>query len=107
MVAPIATSARVTADGKFFRLGGKKFHLKGVSYGPFAADGGEGTFASPEQTARYFAQLRELGASLIRVYYFPPRNSRIWAKSRAVCSGLAKVPSTPSGANGPYETPLR
>jgi len=39
MVAPIATSARVVVDGKFFRLGGKKFYLKGVSYGPFAPDG--------------------------------------------------------------------
>lgn len=60
-------------DGKFFRLGGKKFFLKGVSYGPFAPDGSAGNFASPEQTARDFAQIRELGANLIRVYYVPPR----------------------------------
>src|SRR5580692_6035915 len=73
MVAPASTPARVTVDGKFFRLGGKKFYLKGVSYGPFAPNGEEGTFASPEQTARDFAQIRELGANLIRVYYVPPR----------------------------------
>ena len=27
---------RVTVDGKFFRLGGRKFYPKGVTYGPFA-----------------------------------------------------------------------
>ena len=64
---------RVTVDGKFFRLGGKKFHVKGVSYGPFAPEGERGHFASPEQTMRDFAQIRELGANLVRVYHVPPR----------------------------------
>src|SRR5882724_8017 len=73
MVAPVSTSARVMADGKFFRLGGKKFYLKGVSYGPFAPGREAEHFAPPEQTARDFAQIRELGANLIRVYYVPPR----------------------------------
>ena len=72
MVAPASTPTRVTVDGKFFRLGGKKFYLKGVSYGPFAPDGAEGTFASREQTAKDFAQIRELDANVIRVYYVPP-----------------------------------
>ncbi|MDB6122613.1 MAG: glycosyl transferase family 2 [Pedosphaera sp.] len=60
-------------DGKFFRLNGKKFYLKGVSYGPFAPDAAGGTFASREQTARDFTQIRELGATVVRVYYVPPR----------------------------------
>jgi GT2 family glycosyltransferase len=64
---------RVTVDGKFFRLGGKKLCLKGVSYGPFAPNGADGAFASREQTARDFAQIRELGANLVRVYHVPPR----------------------------------
>jgi GT2 family glycosyltransferase len=63
----------VTVDGKFFRLAGKKFYLKGVCYGPFSPEGAEGTFASREQTARDFAQIRELDANLIRVYHVPPR----------------------------------
>ena len=73
MPAPVTSPVRVTVDGKFFRLGGQKFYLKGVSYGPFAPEAGEGNFASREQTARDFAQVRELGANLVRIYNVPPR----------------------------------
>jgi glycosyltransferase involved in cell wall biosynthesis len=64
---------RVTLDGKFFRLGGKKFHVKGVAYGPFAPDPSGLPFASRERTSGDFALLRELGANLIRVYAVPPK----------------------------------
>jgi len=60
-------------DGKFFRLGGKKFHAKGVAYGPFAPNAAGQPFASVEQTARDFAQIRELGANVIRVYHVPAK----------------------------------
>ena len=30
------SATRVSANGKFFRIGEQKFHLKGLSYGPFA-----------------------------------------------------------------------
>src|SRR5260370_7807657 len=73
MVAPAFFLGRVTVDGKFFRLGDKKFYPKGVSYGPFAPNAERGTFASREQTARDFAQIRDLGANLVRVYHVPPR----------------------------------
>lgn len=73
MVASASSGARVTVDGKFFRLGGQKFYLKGVSYGPFVPTTDNGTFASPVQTARDFVQIRELGANLVRVYHVPPR----------------------------------
>ncbi len=63
---------RVRADGKFFRLGGAKFYVKGVTYGPFAPDAQGEFFVSPEQTARDFDQIRQLGANLLRVYYVPP-----------------------------------
>src|ERR1700735_4886206 len=91
MVSPATSSVRVTVDGKFFRLGGKKFFLKGVSYGPFAPDGSAGTFASPEQTARDFAQIRELGANLIRVYHVPPR----WFLDLAADHGLKALVDIP------------
>jgi O-antigen biosynthesis protein len=67
------TSERVTVDGKFFRCGGRKFYVKGVTYGPFAPNAAGEMFASPEQTGRDFEQLRELGANVLRVYYVPPR----------------------------------
>ena len=64
---------RVVLDGKFFRLGGRKFHLKGVTYGPFAPHPQHGFFAGPEQTERDFQLARRLGANLLRVYHVPPR----------------------------------
>src|SRR5207237_881692 len=49
---PVAASSRprVSVDGKFFRLGEKKFYVKGVAYGPFAPNAAGQPFASPEQT---------------------------------------------------------
>src|SRR5581483_5515025 len=91
MAAPASSSMRVTLDGKFFRLGEKKFYLKGVSYGPFTPDGDQGTFAPQEQTARDFAQIRELGANLIRVYHVPPR----WLLDLATEHGLKVLVDIP------------
>ena len=73
MVATSPSQSRVRVDGKFFRLGERKFSPKGVSYGPFAPNADYEPFASREQTARDFAQIRELGANVVRVYYVPPR----------------------------------
>jgi GT2 family glycosyltransferase len=71
-VAP-SSAPRVSVDGKFFRLGEKKFYAKGVAYGPFAPNAAGQPFASPEQTGRDFAQIRELGANLVRVYHVPAK----------------------------------
>lgn len=82
---------RVTVDGKFFRLGDKKFYLKGVSYGPFTPDAEQVTFASREQTAKDFAQIRELGANLVRVYHVPPN----WLLDLATEHGLKVLVDIP------------
>lgn len=68
-----ASRPRAYVDGKFFRRGAEKLHLKGVAYGPFAPNAAGERFASPEQTARDFTLARELGANLLRVYHVPPR----------------------------------
>src|SRR6185369_6983359 len=73
MVVPATPVARVLVDGKFFRLDGKKFFPKGLTYGPFAPNEQKEMFPSREQTTRDFLQLRELGANLLRIYYVPPR----------------------------------
>ena len=73
MAVAASSISRVTVDGKFFRLGAAKFHAKGVAYGPFAPNAAGQPFASPEQTAQDFAQIRELGANLIRVYHVPAK----------------------------------
>ncbi len=64
---------RASVDGKFFRLGSKKFYVKGVSYGPFAPNSAGQPFASPEQTAADFARIQQLGANLIRIYHLPAK----------------------------------
>src|SRR5690348_2062830 len=78
---PGAASPRISVDGKFFRVGEKKFYVKGVGYGPFpppAASSrltaaGPQPFLTPEQTAIDLAQIRELGANLLRLYHPPPK----------------------------------
>lgn len=60
-------------DGKFFRLGERKFYWKGVSYGPFAPNAAGEPFPSPEQTRCDFTRIHELGANLVRIYEVPPR----------------------------------
>lgn len=67
------SSPRARVDGRFFRLGEKKFYPQGVCYGPFAPGAQEDPFPSLEQTASDFRQMRELGANLLRVYHVPPR----------------------------------
>lgn len=84
-MADVAASLpRVRVDGKFFRVGDAKFHVKGAAYGPFAAHAADEPFASPTDTARDFALLRELGANLLRLYNVPPR----WFLDLAAQHGL-------------------
>ncbi len=72
-VRPQAVTHRVTVDGKFFRAGPAKFHVKGVSYGPFAPDDDGFTVGRPEQARRDLEQIVGLGANTLRVYHVPPR----------------------------------
>src|SRR5437899_6234395 len=73
MPVAVTSRLRVGVDGKFFRVGEKKFYVKGVAYGPFAPNAAGQPFASPAQTATDFAQIRELGANLARVYHVPDK----------------------------------
>lgn len=67
------STQRVCVDGKFFRLRDRKFYVKGVAYGPFAPGSTGEPFATPAQTARDFARIRDLGANVVRLYEPPPR----------------------------------
>src|SRR6516164_7783544 len=73
MAVMASSPLRVIVDGKFFRLGEKKFYVKGVAYGPFAPNAHGQCFAPPEQTALDLTQIQKLGANVVRVYYVPPR----------------------------------
>ncbi|MGB0578508.1 MAG: glycosyltransferase [Limisphaerales bacterium] len=63
---------RVTVDGKFFRLGEEKFHVKGVTYGPFPPNADSELYPSKEQAAKDLRHIHELGANTLRVYHVPP-----------------------------------
>jgi GT2 family glycosyltransferase len=73
MAARRVSTPHVVLDGKCFRLAGVRFPVKGVTYGPFAPGEDGAPFPTPEQTARDFAGIRELGANTVRVYEVPPR----------------------------------
>jgi glycosyltransferase involved in cell wall biosynthesis len=73
MTFPVPAPDRVRVDGKFFRLGTQKFYVKGVTYGPFAANANGEMFPAPEQARHDLVQLQQLGANVLRVYYVPPR----------------------------------
>src|SRR6266436_3363855 len=72
MIEPSLNSGRVVVDGKFFRIDAEKFHVKGVTYGPFAPISTGQTFGIAEMVVQDFKQIRELAANLLRVYYVPP-----------------------------------
>jgi glycosyltransferase involved in cell wall biosynthesis len=95
MSEPISSTSRVRVDGKFFRVGERKFAAKGVAYGPFAPREGGDCFPTPELTARDFGQIVELGANLIRVYTSPPR----WLLDAALQHGLRVLIDIPWGKN--------
>src|SRR5712691_64361 len=75
--APIGAAApqaaRVTLDGKFFRLGDQKFWAKGVTYGPFEPQANGVALPAQHQLEADLRQIRGLGANTIRVYHVPPR----------------------------------
>ena len=64
--------ARLVVRGKFIFDGPRKFHARGVSYGPFAENSRGERYPEPERTDADFALMRQLGANLIRVYVPPP-----------------------------------
>jgi GT2 family glycosyltransferase len=73
MAVAASSRPRVCVDGKFFRLGDKKFYVKGLAYGPFAPNAAGQCFAPPEQTRADLAQIRDAGANLVRVYGVPAK----------------------------------
>lgn len=91
MAGPASSQPRVRVDGKFFRLDGKKFFVKGVAYGPFAPNAQGHPFPMPEATERDLDQIRDLGATLVRVYTVPPR----WLLDLAQARGLKLLVDIP------------
>jgi len=63
---------RVRVDGKFFRAGNARFHVRGVTYGTFGPNKNGEPFPEPHQALLDLQQIRQLGANTVRVYDSPP-----------------------------------
>ena len=81
----------IRVRAKFFYEGGRKWLLKGVTYGPFKANADGDLISTPEQARADFALMRELGVNLIRIYHVPPR----WLLDVAAEFGLRVIISIP------------
>jgi GT2 family glycosyltransferase len=83
--------APIRVEGKFFFAGGRKFFLKGVTYGPFP-HGEDGTqFPEHARVRQDFAQMAGVGVNTVRVFTVPP----IWLLDLAEASGLRVLAGIP------------
>ena len=78
------TADPVSTAGKFFRLNGQKWYVKGFSYGPFAPNSAGEHLPERRRLQDDFAHMRELGANALRVYFPPP----VWLLDEALEWGL-------------------
>ena len=63
---------RLRLDGKFFARGGRRVHICGVTYGPFALSKAGQPFPEPRRVAEDFACMRTAGINSVRTYHVPP-----------------------------------
>jgi GT2 family glycosyltransferase len=71
-VAAVAAHERLRIDGRFFARGRQRVRIRGVTYGPFAADADGLPFPAPSGVAEDFARMRDVGINAIRTYHVPP-----------------------------------
>lgn len=67
----ISAAAGPRVSGKFLEVDGRRFLIKGVTYGTFAPDAGGAQFPSLTQVDRDFALMRGAGINTVRVYTAP------------------------------------
>ena len=80
--------SRPSVHGRFLLVDGRRFWVKGVTYGSFAANAEGEPFPSRSQVKEDFARIRELGANTIRLYNSPPD----WLADAAADTGLFLFP---------------
>ena len=90
-IKPAADLPPIQVRAKFFFEGDKPWFLRGVTYGPFRPNADGEFMSTPEQARRDFAQMREMGINLIRVYHVPSR----WLLDLAAELGLRVLVSIP------------
>ena len=86
-----ATLTPIRVHGKFFFEGERKFHVKGVTYGPFAVASHGSQFPERDVVAKDFAMMAEMGATVVRVFTVPP----VWLLDMAAAAGLRVLVGLP------------
>src|SRR5262245_18926037 len=64
---------RPCVDGKFLRVGGERFWIRGVTYGTFAGNSRGELLPEPAVVRRDMRQMSAAGVNTIRTYTVPPR----------------------------------
>ena len=75
---------RPAVDGKFLSVGGRRLHVRGVTYGTFAPDPHGRRFPQPDMVERDFAAMAAVGINAVRTYTEPPG----WVLESALRHGL-------------------
>jgi GT2 family glycosyltransferase len=90
----IAASAqpRPAVQGKFIHVNGKKFYIRGVTYGTFRPNEKGEEFPSPVIVERDFAQMAANGINSVRTYTPPP----LWLLDAARRHGLYVMVGLPA-----------
>ncbi len=64
---------RPVIDGKFLKVSGERFYVKGVTYGTFAPDENNFQFPELKRVDKDFQQMVKSGINTIRTYTVPPK----------------------------------
>jgi glycosyltransferase involved in cell wall biosynthesis len=90
-LAPLTSTERVRAFGRFFCLDSEKFFLKGVTYGPFALSRNGAPFPEASTIDIDFALMSELGVNSFRTFTPAPN----WLLDKAASYGLRVITGIP------------
>ena len=85
---------RIVANSKFFFHGGRKFFVKGVTYGPFPPRDESGApifLPEPAKVRADFAQMTAAGINTVRLYHPPP----VWFLDECEHAGLKAYATIP------------
>jgi glycosyltransferase involved in cell wall biosynthesis len=96
-VSGLQSSSRSAGSGcphvqaKFLQVDGRRFHIRGVSYGTFGESAPGVPFPPPEVVQRDFAMMRAIGLNTVRLYDVPP----IWLLDLAAEEDLRVILGVP------------
>lgn len=88
---PLAENSRIKTAGKYLVVGCEKFHIKGVSYDPFAPNRRGEPFPELPPLRKDLALICSFGGNAIRVYFPPPQ----WFLDEAAQCGLRVLIDVP------------